>query len=137
MSEAISYAVFNNLSIIKNDTGKVFIAALHNELCNQISKIDSQVSSSDTIKGIVFKGNKNLQSIDISSLYTDKMNSYKEMFLELPKNGIITFNMNTHFMILEQIPEEWEKIGLEMLRSYGIHVDTKHSMYKYSKEIQR
>ena len=58
----------------------------------------------------LFKGNKNLQSIDISSLYTDKMNSYKEMFLELPKNGIITFNMNTHFMILEQIPEEWEKI---------------------------
>lgn len=34
-------------------------------------------------------------------------------------------------------PEEWNKIGLEMLRSYGIHVDTKHSMYKYAKEIQR
>lgn len=34
-------------------------------------------------------------------------------------------------------PEEWEKVGLEMLRSYGIHVDTKYSMYKYIKEIQR
>ena len=49
---------------IYNDTGKVFIAALHNELCNQISKIDSQVSSSDTIKGIVFKGNKNFCKLE-------------------------------------------------------------------------
>lgn len=35
------------------------------------------------------------------------------------------------------MPEEWERIGLEMLRSYGIHVDTKHTLYKYTKEIQR
>ena len=35
------------------------------------------------------------------------------------------------------MPEEWNKVGLEMLRSYGIHVDTKYSMYKYIKEIQR
>lgn len=41
-------------------------------------------------------------------------------------------NIKTNIM-----PEEWERVGLEMLRSYGIHVDTKHSMYKYHKEIQR
>lgn len=41
-------------------------------------------------------------------------------------------NIKTNIM-----PEEWERIGLEMLRSYGIHVDTKHTLYKYSKEIQR
>ena len=35
------------------------------------------------------------------------------------------------------MPEEWNKVGLEMLRSYGIHVDIKHSMYKYTKETQR
>ena len=41
-------------------------------------------------------------------------------------------NIKTNIM-----PEEWNKIGLEMLRSYGIHVDLKHSMYKYVKETQR
>lgn len=41
-------------------------------------------------------------------------------------------NIKTNIM-----PEEWNKVGLEMLRSYGIHVDLKHSMYKYTKEIQR
>lgn len=38
------------------------------------------------------------------------------------------------------MPEEWNKVGLEILRSYGIHVDTKHALYNYlihSKEIQR
>lgn len=35
------------------------------------------------------------------------------------------------------MPEEWNKVGLEMLRSYGIQVDLKNSMYKYTKEIQR
>lgn len=35
------------------------------------------------------------------------------------------------------MPEEWNKVGLEMLRSYGIHVDLKHSMYNYTKEKQR
>ena len=41
-------------------------------------------------------------------------------------------NIKTNIM-----PEEWEKIGLDILKSYGIHVDIKHSMYKYIKEIQK
>ena len=29
------------------------------------------------------------------------------------------------------MPEEWAKVGLERLRSYGIHVDTTHALYNY------
>ena len=35
------------------------------------------------------------------------------------------------------MPDEWNELGLEILRSYGIHVDTKHSLYKYLKEKQK
>lgn len=37
----------------------------------------------------------------------------------------------------DMLPEEWEKVGLEALRSYGIHVDVNRTRYKYLKEIQR
>ena len=35
------------------------------------------------------------------------------------------------------LPEDWEKLGLELLKKYNITVDHNNSIYKYIKELQR
>ena len=100
------------LDVSNFNTVKVIYIQYMFSYCGTLTSLN--ISNFDTSEVVdfsgLFKGNKNLDNIDISKLYTDKMNTYNDMFLYLPKNGIITINMKTHLHILNQIPDDWQKI---------------------------
>ena len=67
----------------------------------------------------LFKGNKFLKKINISNFNTTRMNSYNDIFSNLPEIGTITINIKkTSALLLNQIPKAWKIVKIDGIKFF-------------------
>jgi surface protein len=110
-----------SLHVANFNTEKVNYLQYMFSSCGRLTSLDLGNFKTEEVVDFscLFKGNKFLKKINISNFNTTRMNSYNDIFSNLPENGIITVNIKkTSALLLNQIPKAWKIVKIDNIKFF-------------------